>query len=53
MLLRNCGESMPTSKLLLPLQRILAAPRLKWVHDPQLWAELFVTTNLAILAADI
>ncbi len=44
---------MPTSKLLLSLQRILTAPRLKWVHDPQFWAELFVTANLAILAADI
>jgi hypothetical protein len=26
---------------------------LRWVRDPRLWVELFVTTNLAILAADI
>ncbi len=44
---------MPTNKVLRHLQRILAAPRFKWVRDPQLWAELFVTVNLAILAADI
>jgi len=44
---------MLASKLLVRLQRILADPRLRWVHDPQLWVELFVTTNLAILAADI
>ena len=44
---------MPISKLLLRLQSILGAPGLKWVHDPQFWAELFVTANLAILAADI
>jgi hypothetical protein len=49
----NCGESMPTNKLLLKFQSIVAYARLRWVHDPQLWAELFVTTNLAILAADI
>ncbi len=46
-------ESVPTSKLLLRLQSILRDTRLEWVHDPQLWAELFVTANLAILAADI
>ena len=49
----NCGESMPTSKLLLRLQDIVADSRLRWAHDPQLWIELFVTANLAILAADI
>jgi hypothetical protein len=35
------------------LQGIVADPRLKGAHDPQLWVELFVTANLAILAADI
>ncbi len=44
---------MRTSKLLPRLQSIVAHPRLKWTHDPQLWTELFVTVNLAILAADI
>lgn len=43
---------MPTSRLL-RLRRIVNDPRLSWAHDPQLWVELFVTTNLAILAADI
>src|SRR4051794_12908066 len=27
--------------------------RLRWIHDPQLWVELFVTMNLLVLAADI
>jgi hypothetical protein len=44
---------MLTSKLLLRLQSIVADTRLRWAHDPQLWVELFVTANLAILAADI
>ena len=44
---------MPTNKLLLRLQRIVAGRRLRWAHDPRLWVELFVTANLAILAADI
>ena len=44
---------MPTSKLLLRLQSIVADKRLRWAHNPQLWVELFVTANLAILAADI
>lgn len=35
------------------LQGIVTEPRLRWVRDPQLWVELFVTANLAILAADI
>jgi hypothetical protein len=39
--------------LLARLQGIVADPRLKGAHDPQLWVELFVTANLAILAADI
>jgi hypothetical protein len=44
---------MPTSKLLLRLQSIIADSRVRWARDTQLWVELFVTTNLAILAADI
>jgi hypothetical protein len=32
---------------------MITEPRLRWAHDPQLWVELFVTVNLAILAADI
>ena len=44
---------MRISRLLSPIQRIIADPRLRWAHDPQLWVELFVTVNLAILAADI
>ena len=39
--------------MLLRVQRIILAPRLRWAHDSQLWVELFVTVNLAILAADI
>ena len=44
---------MRISRLLSPIQRIIADPRLRWAHDPQLLVELFVTVNLAILAADI
>ena len=44
---------MPASKFLLRIQAIVADSRFRWAHDPQLWIELFVTTNLAILAADI
>jgi hypothetical protein len=44
---------MATSKILLRLQSIVSDKRFRWAHDPQLWIELFVTINLAILAADI
>jgi hypothetical protein len=44
---------MRISRLLLPIQRLVTAPRFSWIHDPRLWVELFVTVNLAILAADI
>ena len=44
---------MATNKLLSQMQRIVTAPGFWWAHDPQLWVELFVTVNLAILAADI
>jgi hypothetical protein len=35
------------------MQTSVTSPRFWWAHDPQLWVELFVTVNLAILAADI
>ena len=44
---------MPASRLGSRVQTLLGHPRMRWVHDPQLWVELFVTANLAILAADI
>jgi hypothetical protein len=44
---------MRINKLLSRVQGIITNPRLRWAHDPQLWVELFVTANLAILAADI
>jgi hypothetical protein len=44
---------MPASKFLRRIQGIVTSPRFRWAHDPQLWIELFVTANLAILAADI
>lgn len=44
---------MRINSLLSSMQRVAADPRLAWAHDPQLWVELFVTVNLAILAADI
>lgn len=44
---------MPTSKRLLRLQNIIADSRVRWARDTQLWVEVFVTTNLAVLAADI
>ena len=44
---------MGASNRLSGLQRWVAHPSISWAHDPQLWVELFVTMNLAILAADI
>jgi hypothetical protein len=44
---------MHISRLPSPIRKIVADPRLRWGHDPRLWVELFVTLNLAILAADI
>lgn len=44
---------MGISKLLSIVRRFVTDPRLWWAHDPQLWVELFVTVNLAILAVDI
>jgi hypothetical protein len=36
---------MRISRLLSPIQRIIADPRLRWAHDPQLWVEMFVTVT--------
>lgn len=44
---------MVASKLLSRFQAFLTSPDLWWAHDPQLWIEMFVAVNLAILAADI
>jgi hypothetical protein len=44
---------MGTNNILPGLQRMVGDPRIRWAHDPQLWVELFVTMNLAILAGDI
>lgn len=44
---------MHASRPIAHLQRVISGPRLRWAHDPHLWVELFVTVNLAILAADI
>ena len=35
------------------LQQMIRSPRLGWVRDTQLWVEVFVTLNFAILAGDI
>jgi len=44
---------MHISRLLSRIQNLVTDPRLRWAHDPHLWIEMFVTVNLAILAADI
>jgi len=44
---------MHINRLLSRARKIILEPRLRWAHDPQLWVEVFVTANLAILAADI
>ncbi len=44
---------MGTNSLLAGAQGVVHHPRLRWIHDPQLWVELFAVANLAILAADI
>ena len=44
---------MHTGRALTRIQAIVTDRRLRWAHDPQLWVELFVTMNLAFLAADI
>jgi len=44
---------MASSRFLPRIRSFVTSPRFWWAHDPQLWVELFVTVNLAILAADI
>ncbi|HVJ07338.1 MAG TPA: hypothetical protein VM554_03075 [Acidisarcina sp.] len=44
---------MPASNWLSRRWPLLANPRMAWIYDAQLWVELFVTSNLAVLAADI
>ncbi len=44
---------MGANSVLTRVQRVITDPRLKWAHDPQLWIEVFVTSNLAVLSADI
>ena len=44
---------MPAGSLSAKAQRLLQHQRLAWLHDPQLWVELFAASNLAVLAADI
>jgi len=44
---------MPANEWLARAQRLIVHPRLRWAHNPELWVELFVTVNLAILAVDI
>lgn len=44
---------MAVSRLLSRVQRFVADERFGWLHDMQLWVELFVSANLAILAIDI
>lgn len=44
---------MAANSILDPCRRLLVHPRMRWIHDPQLWVELFATANLGILAADI
>jgi len=44
---------MRTSNQLEAVRGFLHSSGMRWAHDPLLWAELFVTANLGILAADI
>jgi len=44
---------MAASSALDHAQRLIRGPYLRWAHDSQLWVELFVAANLAILALDI
>lgn len=44
---------MAANNILDRCRRLLVHPRMRWIHDPQLWLELFATANLGILAADI
>lgn len=44
---------MASSKRLGRAQHFIQSPQLRWARDPQLWVEIFVTMNFAILAVDI
>ncbi|MDE3202161.1 MAG: hypothetical protein KGN79_14700 [Acidobacteriota bacterium] len=44
---------MRANSLVAQMQALVTGEPLRWAHDPQLWIELFVTSNLAILAGDI
>ncbi len=44
---------MPANEWLTRAQYVVVHPKLRWAHSPELWVELFVTVNLAILAGDI
>jgi hypothetical protein len=44
---------MRISRLLSCAQKLVVDERVRWAHDPQLWVEMFVAVNLAVLAADI
>lgn len=44
---------MAANSWLARVQALVLHPKLRWAHDPQLWVELFVTINLAILGGDI
>lgn len=44
---------MDVNSIFAPLRTLIASPRLRWAHDPVLWVEAFVASNLAVLAADI
>jgi hypothetical protein len=49
----NCGGNMLANDWLDRSRKIVVHPKLQYAHDPALWVEVFVTANLAILAADI
>ena len=44
---------MRANRLVSKAQQLICDSGFHWVHDPELWVELFVMANLAILAADI
>jgi len=43
----------PTNRPLRLALRLLRSPRVAWIFDLELLLELFVASNLAVLAADI
>jgi hypothetical protein len=49
----SCGGNMLANDWLDRSRKIVVHPKLQYAHDPALWVEVFVTANLAILAADI